>query len=51
MSDNLPRDEITDAIYRFYSLVDAGKADQTIDLFAPDAAWTFGPGTPKPGTI
>jgi hypothetical protein len=45
------RIEIEALIHRFYWLVDHGKADETADLFAPTARLTFGPGSPKPGTV
>lgn len=45
------RTEIKDLINRFYRLVDSGKADETVDLFTPDARLNFGPGAPQPGTI
>jgi SnoaL-like domain len=42
---------ISDAITLFYRLVDNGRASQTADMFTDDARLTFGPGSPKPGTI
>lgn len=45
------RQAITDLMYRFYWLVDQGRAGETAPLFAPTARLTFGPGSPKPGTI
>ncbi len=40
----------TDVVYRFFRLVDDGRAAETAALFTPDATLTFGPGAPKPGT-
>jgi hypothetical protein len=45
------RHAITTVMYRFYRLVDQGHADQTAALFTPTARLTFGPGSPKPGTL
>jgi hypothetical protein len=45
------RAAITDAIHRFYRLVDTGQASHTAALFTADASLTFGPGSPHPGTI
>lgn len=45
------RQAITDGIHLFFNLVDHGKAGGTADLFTEDARLTFGPGSPKPGTI
>ena len=42
---------IADAIHRFYDLVDKGQASRTSQLFTEDARLTFGPGSPKAGTI
>jgi len=42
---------VTDGIYRFFDLVDNGRASATASLFHPDATLTFGPGSPQPGTI
>jgi hypothetical protein len=42
---------VTDGIHRFYDLVDGGRASAAASVFHGDASWTFGPGTPKPGTI
>ena len=42
---------IQDLIHRFYRLVDMGRAGETAALFTPTARITFGPGSPKPGTI
>lgn len=42
---------IRDLVYRFYRLVDEGRADETAALFTATARLTFGPGSPKPGTI
>lgn len=42
---------IESLLYRAFWLVDNGRAAEVAELFAPDAAWTFGPGTPKPGTV
>ena len=42
---------VMDVMYRFYWLVDMGRAAETAALFASDARLTFGPGSPKPGTI
>jgi hypothetical protein len=42
---------ITDAVHRFFALVDGGKAASTADIFTADASLTFGPGSPNPGTI
>lgn len=45
------RQAITDGIHLFFNLVDHGKAASTVSLFTDDASLTFGPGSPKPGTI
>jgi ketosteroid isomerase-like protein len=45
------RAAIGDAVHRFYDLVDRGQASRTAELFADDAKLTFGPRSPKPGTI
>lgn len=45
------RQLIIDVLHRFFWLVDHGRADETADLFTEDATLTFGPGSPKPGTI
>jgi hypothetical protein len=45
------RQDIADRIHLFYDLVDGGKAASTADIFTEDARLTFGPGSPKPGTI
>lgn len=42
---------VTDVVYRFFQLVDDGRAAETAGLFTADATLTFGPGAPKPGTI
>lgn len=42
---------VSDAIYRFFDLVDRGRAGASAALFHPDASLTFGPGSPQPGTI
>jgi hypothetical protein len=42
---------VTDAIHRFFHLVDSGHAAETADLFTDNARLTFGPGSPQPGTI
>lgn len=42
---------LTDAIHLYYHLVDSGQASQVAGLFAPGGSLTFGPGSPKPGTI
>lgn len=42
---------IQSLLYRAFWLVDNGRAAEVAELFAHDAAWTFGPGTPKPGTV
>jgi hypothetical protein len=54
LQTNVPieaRQAITDGIHLFFNLVDHGKAGSTADLFTHDARLTFGPGSPKPGTI
>jgi hypothetical protein len=45
------RFSVVDIIHQFYLLVDSGRAGETAALFTADAALTFGPGSPKPGTI
>lgn len=45
------REDIRDGIHTFYAWVDGGQASRTADLFTRDASLTFGPGSPKPGTI
>ncbi|MBB4631638.1 ketosteroid isomerase-like protein [Sphingosinicella soli] len=40
-----------DVVRRFFWLVDHGRAAETAALFARDASLTFGPGSPRPGTI
>ena len=40
-----------DVVRRFFWLVDHGRAAETAALFARDGSLTFGPGSPKPGTI
>lgn len=45
------RQAIADGIHLFFNMVDHGKAAKTADLFTGDARLTFGPGSPKPGTI
>lgn len=45
------RTTIADGIYEFYSLVDGGQAARTEKLFTADARLTFGPGSPKPGSL
>lgn len=45
------RQAIADLLYRFYWLVDQGRAAEVADLFTADATITFGPGAPAPGTI
>lgn len=42
---------IESLLYRAFWLVDNGRAAEVAALFAHDAAWTFGPGTPRPGTV
>lgn len=42
---------ITDVVQRFFRLVDHGRAAETAALFTHDATLTFGPGSPKPGTV
>jgi ketosteroid isomerase-like protein len=42
---------VLDIIHQFYLLVDRGRARETAALFTADASLTFGPGSPKPGTI
>lgn len=42
---------IESLLYRAFWLVDNGRAAEVAELFANEAAWTFGPGTPKPGTV
>jgi hypothetical protein len=42
---------VFDVIHKFYLLVDSGRASETAALFAAEATLTFGPGSPKPGTI
>ncbi|MFW2829661.1 nuclear transport factor 2 family protein [Sphingomonas sp. ID0503] len=41
----------TDVVDRFFWLVDNGRAAETAALFASDGSLTFGPGSPKPGTV
>ena len=41
----------TDVVRRFFWLVDHGRAAETAALFARDGSLTFGPGSPKPGTV
>lgn len=45
------RQAIADRIHLFFNLVDHGRAGTTADLFTENARLTFGPGSPKPGTI
>jgi ketosteroid isomerase-like protein len=45
------RFSVVDIIHKFYLLVDSGRASETASLFTADAELTFGPGSPKPGTI
>ena len=45
------RQAIADLQYKFFWLIDDGRADETLSLFAPEAALTFGPNSPAPGTI
>ncbi len=45
------RAAIGDAILAFYHLVDSGQASRTAATFTEDARLTFGPGSPRPGTI
>jgi hypothetical protein len=45
------RQAITDLMYSFYRLVDQGRAAETAALFSATARLTFGPGSPKPGTV
>lgn len=45
------RQSIMDLMYRFYWLVDQGRAGETAALFTTTATLTFGPGSPKPGTV
>ena len=40
-----------DVVRRFFWLVDHGRAAETAALFARDGRLTFGPGSPKPGTV
>lgn len=40
-----------DLVNRFFFLVDKGRAAETAALFAADGSLTFGPGSPKPGTV
>lgn len=40
-----------DLVNRFFFLVDMGRAADTAALFAADGTLTFGPGSPKPGTV
>lgn len=42
---------IRSTVLRFFRLVDEGRADETIGLFASDASITFGAKAPKPGNI
>lgn len=41
----------SDVVNQFFWLVDHGRAAETAALFAADGALTFGPGSPKPGTV
>ncbi len=43
--------DIESLLYRAFWLVDHGRAAEVASLFTPDGKWTFGPGTPKPGTL
>lgn len=45
------RAAIVACVEKSFRLVDDGQADKTALLFTQDARWTFGPGTPKPGTL
>lgn len=40
-----------DLVDRFFWLVDTGRASETAQLFCSDGSLTFGPGSPKPGTV
>lgn len=42
---------VGDIVRRFFWLVDHGRAADTATLFTRDGSLTFGPGSPKPGTI
>lgn len=41
----------SDVVHQFFYLVDQGKAADVAALFTADATLTFGPGSPKPGTV
>lgn len=41
----------SDLVQHFFLLVDQGRAAETAALFTHDATLTFGPGSPKPGTV
>jgi ketosteroid isomerase-like protein len=56
MADSTPlslsdRFAATDLVNRFFFLVDKGRAAETAALFTADGSLTFGPGSPKPGTV
>lgn len=42
---------IQEVIHRYFGLVDAGRFLEVSALFSANASLTFGPGTPKPGTL
>lgn len=42
---------VADAIHAYYHFIDSGHASKVAGLFAPAGTLTFGPGSPKPGTI
>lgn len=42
---------ILEVIYRYFGLVDVGRVLEVSALFSASASLTFGPGTPKPGTL
>jgi hypothetical protein len=45
------RQSIVDCLHRYFWLVDRGRAAETAALFTQTARLTFGPGSPKPGSI
>ncbi len=51
MLSEADRLEIHNLLIRAFWLVDHGRAAEVADCFVGDGQWTFGPGTPKPGTI
>ena len=51
MLSGTDRSEIEALLVRAFWLVDNGRASEVADCFVDDGEWTFGPGTPKPGTI